>query len=145
MRSVLKHFFSIAGASAGVTGFATTGLVGVYAGAPSQGVGSIESAIIGTMTSKATTEAVSKAKILAKAEAMFALDCGSQGLAAAMTAGVMESGSFTNAAAVAASYDAITEKDVTSTLASVLKTNPSLAAVGDITSLPYQGTFASAL
>lgn len=144
MRSVLKHFFTVAGTEAGVTGFETSGLVGVYAGAPSAGVGSIESAIIKTMTSKATAEAVSKAKVLAKAEAMFALDCGSKGLAAAMTAGVMESGSFTNAAAVAASYDKITEKDVTSALAAVLKTKPSLAAVGDIASLPYQGTFASA-
>lgn len=144
MRNVMKHFLTISGAAAGVTGFEVTGLVGVYAGAPSEGVGSLESAIIGTMTSKATAEAISKAKILAKAEAMFALDCGSKGLAAAMTDGVLESGSFTNAAAVASSYDSITEKDVTSALAAMLKTKPSLAAVGDITSVPYQGTFASA-
>lgn len=144
MRNVLKHFFTISGAKAGVSGFQTTGLVGVYAGAPSDAVGSLESAIIGAMTTKATAEAVTKAKTLAKAEAMFALDCGSKGLAAAMTEAVMESGSFTNALAVAASYDSITEKDVTSALAAVLKTKPSLAAVGDITSLPYQGTFASA-
>lgn len=145
MRSVLKHFFTVAGKQVGVSGFQTTGLVGVYAGASSEAVGSLESSIIGTLTTSATSEAVNKAKTLAKAEALFALDCGSKGLAAAMTAGVMESGKFTNAAAIAASFDAITEKDVTTTLASVLKSNPSLAAVGDITSLPYQGTFASAL
>ncbi len=145
MRSVLKYIFTIAGKDAGVAGFQTTGLVGVYAGAPSEAVGSLESAIISTLTAGATAEVVGKAKNLAKAEALFALDCGSKGLAAAMTAGVMESGNFTNAAAVAASFDAITEKDVTGILATVLKTNPSLAAVGDITSLPYQGTFASAL
>jgi len=145
MRSVLKHFFTIAGKNSGVAGFQTSGLVGVYAGAPSDAVGSLDSFIIGTLTTSATAEAVSKAITLAKAEALFALDCGSKGLAAAMTAGVMESGKFTNAAAVAASFDAITKEDVTSTLAAVLKTNPSLAAVGDITSLPYQGTFASAL
>lgn len=143
MRNVLKQFFSIAGAKAGVSGFATTGLVGVYAGAPSEAVGSLESAIIGTMTSKATAEAITKAVTLAKAEAMFALDCGSKGLAAAMTESVMELGTFTGSAAVAASYDSITESDVRAALATVLKTKPSLAAVGDITSLPYLGTFAS--
>jgi len=143
MRNVVKHLFTISGS--GVSGFETMGLVGVYAGAPSEGVGSLESAMIKAVTAKATAEAVNKAKTLAKAEALFALDCGSKGLAAAMTASVMESGSFTNASALASSYDSITEKDVNSTLASLLKTNPSLAAVGDITSLPYQGTFASAL
>jgi hypothetical protein len=56
----------------------------------------------------------------------------------------MELGTFTNAAAVASSYDSITDRDVASTLATALKTKPSLAAVGDITSLPYQGAFASA-
>jgi hypothetical protein len=144
MRNVVKHFFSIAGASSGVAGFQTPGLVGVYAGAPSEAVGSLESAIISTMTAKATAEAVNKAKILAKAEAMFSLDCGSKGLAAAMTEGVMELGTFANAAAVASYYDSITDRDVASTLATALKTKPSLAAVGDITSLPYQGAFASA-
>jgi predicted Zn-dependent peptidase len=145
MRGVLKHYFNVAGKAAGVTGFATPGLVGVYVGAPSESVGSLQSAILGTLTTAVTAEAVNKAKTLAKAEALFALDCGSKGLAAAMTAGVLESGKFTNAAAVAASFDAITESSVTGALAAVLKTNPSLAAVGDITSLPYQGTFASAL
>lgn len=145
MRNVLKHFFSITGAKSGVSGFQTSGLVGVYAGAPSEAVGSLESAIIGTMTSKASADAVMKAKTLAKAEAMFALDCGSKGLAAAMTEGIIESGTFTNATAVASAYDSITEKDVASALATVLKSKPSLAAVGDITSLPYLGSFASAL
>lgn len=143
MRNVLKHVLTAAGSEAGVTGFETPGLVGVYAGAPSESVGSLESAITSTVTAGVTADVVSKAKTLAKAEAMFALDCGSKGLAAAMTAGVMESGSFTNGADVAASYDAITESDVKAALTSMLKSNPSLAAIGDITSLPYQGTFAS--
>jgi ubiquinol-cytochrome c reductase core subunit 2 len=143
MRNILKHFFGVAGAGAGVSAFETTGLVGVYAGAPSEGAGALDSAITNVMTAAPTADIINKAKTLAKAEAMFALDCGSKGLAAAMTANVMESGSFANATAVAQSYDSITEKDVTSALASMLKKNPSLAAVGDISNVPYQGTFAS--
>ena len=145
MRGVLKHCFSLSGAASGVTGFETPGLVGVYAGAPSEGVGAIDSAMTDAITAKISAEIVSKAKTLAKADALFAMDCGSKGLAAAMTASVMESGSASSATAVAEEYDSITAKDVSSALASLLKTNPSLAAVGDITSLPYQGTFASRL
>ena len=145
MRKVLKECFSVAGKEAGVAGFEIPGLVGVYAGAPSEGVGAVDSAITDTLLTKMSGDVVSKAKTLAKANALFDLDCGSKGLAAAMTAGVMESGSFSNATAVAQEYDAITEKDVAGALATILKSNPSLAAVGDISVLPYQGTFASRL
>jgi len=143
MRNVLKHFLNLAGKDSGVSAFETTGLVGVYAGAPSEGVGALDSALTNTMLTKATAEMVNKAKTLAKAEALFALDCGSKGLAAAITASVMETGSFDNASGVAKSYDSITDADVTSSLAAILKTSPSLAAVGDISVVPYQGTFAS--
>lgn len=145
MQSVLKYVFTLSGASSGVTGFEAKGIVGVYAGAPSATVGALEGALIGTLTSSVSSDVISKAKTLAKADAMFAMDSGSKGLAAAMTAGVLETGSFSNAAAIAASYDAITAQDVSSALAAVLKSNPSLAAVGDIASLPYQGTFATKL
>ncbi|CAJ1907831.1 unnamed protein product [Cylindrotheca closterium] len=144
LRNVLKHCFSIAGKEGGVSGFATSGLVGVYGGAVTEGAGSIDSAITGALTSKLSADVVNKAKTLAKAEALFGMDCGSKGLAATMTASVMESGSFfSNATALAATYDAITEKDVNGALAAALKTNPSVAAVGDIGVVPYQGTFAS--
>eukprot|EP00980_Cylindrotheca_fusiformis_P013787 scaffold3556_cov190-Cylindrotheca_fusiformis.AAC.22 len=143
MRNVLKHCFSVAGKDAGVAGFATKGLVGVYAGAPSDGVGALDSAMTGALTAKMTSDIVNKAKTLAKAEAVFGMDCGSKGLAATLTASVMEGGSPSNAGALAAEYDSITEKDVNSAVSAILKTNPSLAAVGDIAVLPYQGTFAS--
>eukprot|EP00934_Nitzschia_sp_Nitz4_P000450 Nitzschia sp. Nitz4//scaffold3_size479765//83045//84484//NITZ4_000031-RA/size479765-processed-gene-0.54-mRNA-1//1//CDS//3329550551//450//frame0 len=145
MASVLKNVLSISGASSGVSGFSTTGLVGVYAAAPSESVGSLEGALLSTLTGSVSADVVARAKALAKAEAMFAMDSGSQALAAAMTAGVLESGSFKNAAAVGAAYDSITASDVSGALATMLKSNPSLAAVGDITSLPYQGSFASSL
>jgi predicted Zn-dependent peptidase len=96
-----------------------------------------------TLTAAPAGDVVARAKTMAKAEALFGLDCGSKGLASAMTAAVLEGGSFTNAAAVAASYDAITASDVSSAISAVLKTKLSLAALGDIGVLPYQGTFAS--
>ena len=143
MRNVLKHCLTLIGEEAGVTGFETTGLLGVYAGAPSEGVGALDAALTNTMSTAASPDIVNRAKVLAKAEAMFGMDSGSKGLAAAMTAAVMESGSFTNAGDVAAAYDAISEKDVASAMATILKSNPSVAAVGDIGVVPYQGTFAS--
>jgi predicted Zn-dependent peptidase len=143
MRNVLKHCVTVAAAKSGVSAFESAGLVGVYGGAPSEGAGALDGAITDALTANPSKETINKAKTLAKAEALFALDCGSKGLAAAMTAGVMESGSFANASAVAQEYDSITEKAVSSALAAMLKTNPSLAAVGDISVVPYQGTFAS--
>lgn len=143
MRGVIKQVFSLAGAEAGVSAFETSGLVGAYATVPSEIASTVDAAITETLTAKVTADLVAKAKNLAKAEAIFAMDSGSKGLAAAMTAGVMESGSFTNAAAIASSYDAITASDVTTAIAAMQKTNPSLAAIGDISMVPYQGTFAS--
>jgi predicted Zn-dependent peptidase len=143
MRNVIKQCLSLVGKEAGVAAFETGGLVGVYAGAPSEGAGSIDAVLTETLTAKLTPEIIGKAKAMAKADATFALDCGSKGLAAAMTAAVLETGSFTDAATVAKSYDSITDKDVTAAFGAMLKTNPSLAAVGDIAVIPYQGTFAS--
>jgi predicted Zn-dependent peptidase len=143
MRKVLKYCFNLIGEGAGVSAFETTGLMGVYAGAPSESVGALEAALTSTMTKAPTPDIIKRAKTLAKAEALFALDCGSKGLAAALTASVLESGKFTNAGDVALAYDAISEKDVSAALSAILKSNPSVAAVGDIAVVPYQGTFAS--
>jgi len=143
LRNVLKHCFSIAGKEGGVSGFATKGLVGVYGGAVGEGVGALDSAITEALTSKLTADTINKAKTAAKAEALFGMDCGSKGLAATMTASVMESGSFSNATALAAEYDVLSESDVNGAIAAALKSNPSLAAIGDISDVPYQGTFAT--
>mmetsp|Transcript_25710 Transcript_25710/g.56380 ORF Transcript_25710/g.56380 Transcript_25710/m.56380 type:complete len:439 (+) Transcript_25710:124-1440(+) len=145
MRNVLKHCFGQTGKDAGVSSFATGQLVGVYASAPSEGVGSLDAIISDTVTANLTPDVIAKAIVMAKAEATFDLDCGSVGLAAAMTATVMETGSFSNAATVANAYDSISESDVTKAASAMLKSNPALAAVGDIGVVPYQGTFASRL
>eukprot|EP00529_Nitzschia_sp_RCC80_P024476 CAMPEP_0113502374 /NCGR_PEP_ID=MMETSP0014_2-20120614/33514_1 /TAXON_ID=2857 /ORGANISM="Nitzschia sp." /LENGTH=437 /DNA_ID=CAMNT_0000397145 /DNA_START=44 /DNA_END=1353 /DNA_ORIENTATION=+ /assembly_acc=CAM_ASM_000159 len=144
VRNVLKECLSLAGKETGVTAFETSsGLVGVYAAAASAGVGSLEGMLIDTLTAKLSSQAIGTAKALAKANAAFNMDCGSKGMAAAMTTSIMETGSFTDAASIIKSYDAISESDVTSAMTAMLKTNPSLAAVGDIGVLPYQGLFAS--
>eukprot|EP00531_Pseudo-nitzschia_arenysensis_P010368 CAMPEP_0116135678 /NCGR_PEP_ID=MMETSP0329-20121206/11318_1 /TAXON_ID=697910 /ORGANISM="Pseudo-nitzschia arenysensis, Strain B593" /LENGTH=437 /DNA_ID=CAMNT_0003630493 /DNA_START=166 /DNA_END=1479 /DNA_ORIENTATION=- len=143
IKNILKHCYELAGRDLGATTFVTGDMVGVYASAPSEGVGGLEGAITETLTTSLSSELIAKATILAKAEATFDLDCGSTGLAAAMTSAVLESGSFVDAATVAESYDAVSEADVVAAAGAMLKTNPSLAAVGDIGVVPYQGTFAS--
>lgn len=143
IRNILKHCYELVGKDLGVSTFETGGMVGAYSSAPSEGVGALETNITSTLTTSLTPELIAKAKILAKAEATFDLDCGSTGLAAAMTAAVMETGSFTDAATVAESYDSIADSDVMAAASAMLKSNPALAAVGDISVVPYQGTFAS--
>jgi len=143
IRNILKHCYDLVGRDSGASTFATGGMVGVYASAPSGGVGAIDTVITNTLTTKLTPDVIAKAKLLAKAEATFDLDCGSTGLASAMTAAVMETGTFTDAATVAESYDSISDDDVTSAASLMLKSNPALAAVGDISVVPYQGNFSS--
>jgi predicted Zn-dependent peptidase len=138
--NVVKHVLSLTGSSAGVAGFATTGLVGVYAG--SDETAGIVDAMSAVLTTKFNSDILKRAKSSAKAEALFALDGGSKMLAQAMTAGVLETGSFAGPAQVAKAYDAVSEKDVSAAITAMLKTNPSLAAIGDISLVPYHANIA---
>jgi len=143
MRNILKHCYNLLGREAGVNTFATGDMVGVYASATSGGVGALDATITNTLTSELSPDVIAKARLLAKAEATFDLDCGSTGLAAAMTESVMENGIFTDAATVAETYDSVSDSDVTNAAGLMLKSNPALAAIGDISVVPYQGSFAS--
>ncbi|CAB9530912.1 Insulinase (Peptidase family M16) [Seminavis robusta] len=130
----------LSGAASGVTGFSSKGLVGVYAGGTSTGE------LVDTLSTAVTSagpELVARAKVLAKAEALFALDGGSKSLAEAMTASVVETGTFAGAAGVIAAYDAISDKEVDAAVSAMFKKTPALAAVGDITSVPYLGSIVS--
>lgn len=141
---VVKQVFNIFGSESGVSGFSTMGLIGVYAGSTSPG--SITGALTKTITSTVSPDIVKRAKSLAKAEALFALDGGSKSLAASMTASVLESGCcFSGPKDVVARYDAVTDAQVKEAISTMLKSNPSLAAVGDITSVSYHATVASQL
>jgi predicted Zn-dependent peptidase len=141
--SVVEQYLNLAGMPAGVSGFSTAGLVGVYAGSDSPG--SLVDAMIGVVASSVDPALVKRAKTLAKAEALLALDDGSKSLANAMTAAVLESNIFTGPADVAASFDKVTDAQVTEALAAMRKSNPSVAAVGDIAAVPYHATVAAAL
>jgi predicted Zn-dependent peptidase len=140
---VVVHFLSLTGSGAGVQAFATSGLLGVYAGSATPG--NLIGSLTGTLKTTVSAAAVKRAKNLAKAEALFALDGGSQSLASFMTASVLGSLKIASPADVAKAYDAVTDKQVTDALTAMLKSNPSLAAVGDISSVPYQATVAGLL
>jgi len=139
----IKQLFTVLGSGSGVAGFSTKGLVGVYAGGDAPGglVDSICSALTATMS----PDVIKRAKSMAKAEALFALDGGSKTLADFMTATVLESGSFTSPVDVAKAYDAVTEAQIKSALAAMLKSTPCMAAVGDISAVPYHATVAARL
>jgi hypothetical protein len=125
-----------------LTGFAAPGLVGIYGGAPSAAASNIADSLCTTLTGTPLPGNIEHAKAIAKADAVFALDAGSRSLAEAMTGSVLEKGSF-NASDLAASYDSITTEDVTSAFAALVKSSPSMAAVGDIASVPYHATVAA--
>uniref|UniRef100_A0A7S1Z109 Peptidase M16 N-terminal domain-containing protein n=1 Tax=Trieres chinensis TaxID=1514140 RepID=A0A7S1Z109_TRICV len=138
LASVVKHCLAISGAEA----FAGPGIVGVYGGADSAGVAGIVDSLCAAALVSPSAAVVERAKNLAKAEALFALDGGSQSLAEAMTASVMETGTF-SVAGVSEAYDAVTEADVAAAFGDMKKAGPAVASVGDIASVPYHATIAS--
>lgn len=140
LMNVVKQCINIS--SEGLSGFAGEGLVGVYGGSAPSEAAAVADALATVITSTPSADVVARAKGLAKAEAMFALDAGSQSLAEAMAASVAESGSF-SAAGVAAAYDGITAKDVAAAFETMAKSNPAMAVVGDLSSTPYQGSIAA--
>ncbi len=96
------------------------------------------------MTNIPSAEIINRAKNLAKANALLTIDSAndSQSLASIMTHSVLESGSFSYSS-VAAAYDAVTVDQVRALFTSVGSTVPALAAIGDLTNVPYHGSVAS--
>lgn len=132
LSAVLKECLAIQGASAFGGSASSGGLVGVY--------GSDVDAMSEILTTKPSADVIKRAIHAAKCSALFGLEDGSQGLNAAMTAQVLETGAFD---ATGASYDAIGAKDVTAAYDAMLKSGVSMAAVGNLSSVPYHGTVAS--
>lgn len=144
LTAVVKKVFSVLGATVGVSGFANDGgLIGVYMGSssPATMIDTLTSVITGTVTA----DVIHRAKVLAKSEALLALDDGSRTLNAALAAAVMNGEIFASPADVAKSFDAVTEAQVKDTITALRSVNPALAAVGDITLIPYQGAVAANL
>ena len=136
--NVLKHCLNMSGASA----FAVPGVMGVYGGsAPSDASATVD-ALSKVLTTAPSADVVAKAKAVAKAEALSALDAGSKSLADAMTASILDSCGF-SAKSLAESYDGVSADDVTKAYSAMLKSKLSLAAVGDISDVPYHATIAT--
>lgn len=135
--NVLKHALTMSGASA----FASPGLLGVYGGsAPSNAEATID-ALSKSVTSAPSSDIINKAKAAAKAEALAALSSGSKSLADAMTSSILETCTF-SPSALAESYDAVSEADVKKAMDDMKKGGVSLAAVGDLSYVPYRATIA---
>jgi predicted Zn-dependent peptidase len=141
--NVVKHVFNLLGAEHGVSAFSTRGLVGVYSGSGSPG--SLVDAMTITVTTTISSAIIKRAKSLAKAEALFALDGGTKSLASAMTAAFLDGSIFSNPADVAASYDTLSEAQVKNAITTIRKCKPSMAAVGDISLVPYHAEVATRL
>jgi predicted Zn-dependent peptidase len=143
LANVVAQFFNLASGKSGVSALAVPGLAGIYAGSNSPGT--IMEEMCKTLKTPPTPDLIKRAKNRAKAEALFTLDGGSKSLASFMTSSVLESQILTGPVDVIKAYDAVTDKQVTDALTTMLKSNPSLAAVGDIALVPYQATVAAML
>ncbi len=138
LMNVLKHCLCMSGASA----FAAPGIMGVYGGsAPGDALATLDG-LTKTVGAPPSDTVVARAKAVAKAEALRALDAGSKSLADTMTASILDSCGF-SAKALADSYDGVSTADVTKAYSAMLKSKLSLAAVGDISNVPYHATIAS--
>lgn len=137
LRHVMKYCLALlsSGNNDDVSAFTAPGLVGLYASSPSSAT--LVDSVATVLTSTPTDELVARAKNLAKADAVFQLDGGSQNLSEVMTVGLLETGGF-DPAATADAYDAITTSQVSAAMATALQSNPAVAALGDLTHVPYQ-------
>jgi len=138
LMNVMKHCLNVGA----VLPFAAPGIIGVYGGSEPSGASSTIDALSTVVGSAPSADIIAQAKAAAKAEALTALDSGSKSLADAITASVLDSCGF-SAKALAESYDAITADQVAKAHAAMLKSKVSLAAVGDISDVPYHATIAS--
>jgi len=143
LRNVMKYCLSLSSDGSGnVSGFTASGLVGLYASTSAPLASTLMDSISTVLTSSLSDELVARAKALAKAEAIFALDSGSKGLADAMSSSVVETGSFSSVE-VAASYDDITKSKLSAAMIAALKSNPAVAAIGDVKDIPYQAAISA--
>lgn len=130
--NVVKHCLALTGVSA----YTSSTLIGVYGSAAATSAGAMFDSLKASLATPSSA-IIKRAKALARAEACLGLENGSQALAAAMTKGVLETGRF---GGLSAAYDAVSDKDVLDVFAAMQKSNPSLAAVGDLSYVPYHAS-----
>lgn len=143
LQNVLNSYLSLSSSS--VSSFTAPGLMGLYAASPASSsstlVDLISTAVDSSM--KIDDAVLERAKTLAKAQALMALENGSSlELAQAMSSSVLETGSF-SAGEVSKAYDGVTNADLSKALETALKSNVSVAVVGDVSEVPYHAMIAS--
>jgi len=136
--SVLKHCYALSGVSA----FASPGLVGVYGSSAAAGAGALTDSLRAAVGATFSSAIIKNAKAAAKAEAIYTAEGGSKGLADLMSTSVMYTGSFC-IQSLGAAYDGISEKDVHDAVAGMKTSGISLAAVGEISGVPYLGSISA--
>lgn len=141
LRNVVKHCLAIMSPS-NVAPFASPGVTGLYTAAPSADASAATDALTSAFLTPLTKEIITKAKIAAKSEAIFGMNDSSKALAQAMTDSVLETGNFSTQGVID-SYDALEDDVVMNAMSSMIGCNLSLAAVGDIGTVPYHATIAA--
>ena len=142
--NVLKYCISLS-SSGGISGFTSKGMIGAYGFATSSNAGVMVDALCSALITTPDSTVIERAKVLARAEARFALDGDSRTIAKAMSEFVSETGSFSSGAMTDA-YDAITSAQISNVFKTITKTAPpAFAAVGDLTAVPYRGSIMNKL
>jgi len=135
LQNIIKKCLSLQGASS----FSGPGLIGIHDDAAPGMISDILEKLPNTFM-PVSEELIQRARDLAKAEALFALNGGSKSLADSMVSCVLETGTF-SAAAVAQAYDDITDAEVKLSFSNLVKNKPALATVGDLDGVPYHPTW----
>lgn len=141
LRNVVKHCLAIS-SPANVTAFSSPGLTGLYTASPSVDAVAATDTLCAIFLTTLTKETIAKAKTRAKAEAIFGMNDSSKNLAQAMTESVLETGGFSTQGVVDA-YDSIEEDVVLNAVSAMMGCNLSLAAIGEVATVPYHATIAA--
>lgn len=140
LKNVVKNCLDILSPS-NAAAFASPGLTGLYTAVPSSEASAATDALTTAFLTPLTKEIITKAKTAAKSNAIFGMES-SKALAQAMTESVLETGGF-SAKSVIDAYDNLKDEEVVNALSGVLGCNLTVAAVGEIGSVPYHATLAA--
>merc|ERR1712151_719332 len=141
LRSIVKNCLTIMSPS-NVAAFASPGITGLYTAALSADASAATDELASAFLTPLTKEIIAKARTAAKSEAIFGMNDSSKALSQAMTDSVLENGSFSTQGVIDA-YDTIGDDVVMNAVSSMIGCNLSLAAVGDIGTVPYHATIAA--
>lgn len=140
--NIVKKVLDLVGMESGVSSFSASGLLGTYFASTTPET--MVDTMVEVLKKSTTSNVFARAKKLAKADALLAIDGGSLSLANYMTASVLESGTFVPGS-IGKAYDSVTDAQVKDAVAMMLKSKLSMAAIGNISSVPYVATVSAQL